>query len=162
MTSEQEKLENETKEEVTDGARYNDGAGTTKAVGISHLVGKYLKLVGYSHTRGEPTKYNKGNGDDNKADYYTVKLSEPISVTITNKKDDKKTTDEYDGLFLTETVLKQLKRIPDLIDKLEKEQATIEVRIGTKWSDNYNKNYACLFFVGQPEYDNKDQTFKTN
>jgi len=164
MTSEQEKIdEKETVKEVTDGAKYNDSTATMKAIGLSHIIGSYVKLVKYSHTRGEPTKFNKGNGDDDKADYHTAKLSELIKVTIINKQDDSKnTTDDYDGVFLTETTLKQLKRIPDLIENLTKEEVTIRVRVGTKYSDNYHKYYTCFFFMGQPEYDNKDHKFKTN
>ena len=150
-----------TKKEILDGAKYNDNA-KSNAVGIGHLVGEYIKLVGYSHTRGTPTQYNKGNGEDNMADYYTANLSEPISVTIVSKKDQSKSTNQYNSVFLKDTILKQLKNIPEALEELEKQNATIKVRVGTRWSDKNSKYYYCVFFVGQKEYDTKDTVFKTN
>ena len=150
-----------TKKEILDGAKYNDNA-KSNAVGIGHLVGEYIKLVGYSHTRGIPSQYNKGNGEDNLADYYTANLEKSISVTIVSKKDQSESTNQYNSVFLTETILKQLKKIPSALEELEKGSATIKVRVGTRWSDKNSKYYYCVFFVGQPEYDNKDTIFKTN
>ena len=121
------------------------------AVNQKLIAGKEIYIVGYNHTRGNPTKYSRPDqiGDDGKVDFWTFKTSE--SFQLPPKKDGE--PEPISSFFATETVSKQIERIPNYAEALANGKkigpAKVIMRKNQKEGGN---DYWCLAFDNDEDY----------
>lgn len=118
------------------------------AVGIRAIEGKVINITGFTHTRGNPTAKTNQNliGEDGKTDYWLIDTKEVFEL------EHQKETKKVSRFFITESVAKQINRVPDVQGAFENGTVIGDCKPLKRISKKTGNQYWCLVFPSEEDY----------
>lgn len=118
------------------------------AVGIRAIEGKVVNITSLEHTRGKPTANTNANliGEDGKTDYYLIDTKEVFEL------EHQKETKEVSRFFVTESIAKQINRVPDVQKAFEEGTVIGDCKPLKRTSKKTGNQYWCLVFPSEEDY----------